>query len=41
MAFDLDSLSLRFSRWYIKNRALNMAIIAVLTVFFEIGRAHV
>jgi predicted RND superfamily exporter protein len=34
MALDLDSLSLRFSRWYIENRALNMAVIAVLTVFF-------
>ena len=34
MALDLDALSLRFSRWYIRHRRVNMAIIALLTLFF-------
>ncbi len=34
MAFDLDAASLRFSRWYIRNRGLNMALIVIGTLFF-------
>ncbi len=34
MAFDLDRASLRFSRWYIRNRAFNMALIVLCTLFF-------